>query len=348
MKQQLTVKLRLCDQHAAELSRQARAVSYVWNYLNEAQRHMLRWDRWLSVYDLMRLTAGVGKELDIHADTVQRVCRAYVEARHAQRKAWLRWRGRKSLGWVPFNTGHLSFDGQYFNFRGVRYQTRHLRDLLTPRMKIGAGSFNQDAHGWYLNLPIEVACANQAPTTRVGIDLGLKELAGLSDGRKIQARQLFRECEARLAKLQRGRKTKRARAIHVKIANHRKDLLHKVSSELSQQFGLIVVGNVSPKQLAKTRLAKSVLDAGWADLKRMLAYKAIMHGGSTLEVSEAYTTQVCSNCGALAASRPKGIAHLRIRDWTCSNCGSVHDRDVNAARNILRIGLDTLVGGTHG
>ena len=105
---------------------------------------------------------------------------------------------------------------------------------------------------------------------------------------------------------------------------------------------------MSPKPLAKTRLAKSVLDAGWTDLKRMLAYRAIMHGGSMLEVSEAYTTQVCSNCGALPASRPKGIAHLRIREWTCSHCGSVHDRDVNAARNILRIGLDTLVGGTHG
>jgi putative transposase len=92
-------------------------------------------------------------------------------------------------------------------------------------------------------------------------------------------------------------------------------------------------------------MAKSVLDAGWSDLKRMLSYKAIMHGGSTLEVCEAWTTQVCSECGCLPASRPRGIANLRIREWRCDDCGTVHDRDVNAARNILRLGLETLVEG---
>ncbi len=77
MKQQLTCKFRLRDKHAAELKRQARAVNFVWNYCNEAQRHVLRWDRWLSYVDLARLTAGAGKELGLHAHTVQRVCRAY-------------------------------------------------------------------------------------------------------------------------------------------------------------------------------------------------------------------------------------------------------------------------------
>lgn len=89
-------------------------------------------------------------------------------------------------------------------------------------------------------------------------------------------------------------------------------------------------------------MAKSVHDAGWSDFKRMLSYKAIRHGGMFLEVSEAYSTQVCSECGSLPASRPKGIADLGIREWTCDDCGTVHDRDVNAARNILRTGQRAL------
>jgi putative transposase len=190
--QSLTYKFRLRDKHAVELNRQARAVNAVWNYCNEAQWHMLRWDRWLSAYDLMKLTASVGKEFDIHAHTVQRVCRAYADARRAQCKPWLRWRGRKSLGWVPFNTGHVAFDGECFAFRGVRYKTMHLRDLL-PRAKIGAGSFNRDARvRWYLNCPMEVECADRAPLARPGIDLGLKHLATLSTGAKIEVPRFYR------------------------------------------------------------------------------------------------------------------------------------------------------------
>jgi putative transposase len=346
---QLTYKFRLRDKHAVELNRQARAVSWVWNYCNEAQRHVLRWDRWLSYVDLAHLTAGASKELDIHSHTIQRVCRQYVDSRKLHRKPWLRWRDRKSLGWVPFNTGHVSFDGEVFMFRGVAYETMHLRDILKAGIKIGAGSFNQDARGrWYINLTIEIDCADSAPNTKIGIDLGLKDLATLSNGQKIETPRFYRKSEEKLATAQRARKTpKRVRTIHAKIANRRKDFLHKETTKLAKQFGLIVIGDVSPSKLAKTQMAKSVLDAGWADLKWMLTYKAIMHGGSTLEVSEAMSTQLCSECGCLPASRPRGIAQLGIREWTCDDCGSMHDRDVNAARNILRLGLETLTGGTH-
>jgi transposase len=92
-------------------------------------------------------------------------------------------------------------------------------------------------------------------------------------------------------------------------------------------------------------MAKSVLDASWAGFKHMLAYKAITRGGMCLEVNEAYTSQVCSECGCMPASRPKGIADLGIRGWSCNDCGAIHSRDVNAARNILRVGLDALAGG---
>lgn len=345
--QRLTYKSRLRDKHAAELNRQARAVNFVWNYCNEAQRHLLRWDRWLSAYDLMRLTAGVGKELDLHGHTVQRICRQYTESRRAHKKPWLRWRGRKSLGWVPFNTECVAFDGTRFIFRGANYETMHLRDMPIG-IKIGAGSFNQDSRGrWYINCPIEIECADRAPVAKIGIDLGLKTLATCSNGQAVEIPQFYRKSELRLGTAQRARKTKRTRAIHAKIANRRKDFLHKASAKLANEYGLIVVGNVSPSKLAKTRMAKSVFDAGWSDFRRMLTYKSIRNGGSALEVSEAYTSQVCSACGTLPASRPRGIADIGIREWTCDDCGTVHDRDVNAARNILRIGLDTLTGGAY-
>lgn len=344
----LTIKLRLRDKHASELNRQARAVNFCWNYLNETSRKA--WDRdhkWLSRFELSALVSGANKELDVHSHTLQRVCQEFSKARDKSKRAGIRWRGRKSLGWVPFNTGHVTFDGEVLKFRGIHYEAMHLSPRLTCGIKIAAGSFNQDSNGrWYINCPIEVTTADNAPLTRVGIDLGLKDLATLSDGRKIETPRFYRKSETALATAQRARKTKCVRAIHTKIANRRKDFMHKASTKLAKEYGLIVVGDVSPSKLARTRMAKSVLDAGWADFKRMLLYKALMHGGSTLEVSERMSTQTCSACGAIPPSRPRGIAGLSKRNWTCDECGTVHDRDVNAARNILRSGLATLVAGT--
>lgn len=343
----LVYKLRLRDCHATELNRQARAVNFVWNFCNETQRKAVNdHRRWLSAFDLQKLTAGASKELDLHAHTIKRVCEQYDASRKQHKKPWLKWRGRRSLGWVPFNTGHVSFNGVQFKFRGVEYQTMHLRDM-EPGIKIGAGSFNQDSRGrWYINVTVDAVTADQAPVTRVGIDLGLHDLATLSTGAKVEAPRLYRASEEKLATAQRRKKTKRVRAIHAKIANRRKDFLHKASAKIAKEFGLIVIGDASPQKLAQTNMAKSVLDAGWSDFKRMLSYKSIRNGGGTLEVSEYLTTQVCSTCGTLPLSRPRGIAGLSKRIWQCDDCETVHDRDQNAARNILRIGLDTLAGGT--
>ncbi|MDY7220131.1 transposase [Denitrificimonas sp. JX-1] len=98
------------------------------------------------------------------------------------------------------------------------------------------------------------------------------------------------------------------------------------------------MGNASSLKLVKTTMAKSVLDAGWGQLKTMLDYKCAHAGIVFKEIDEAYTTQTCSSCGSLPESKPKGIAGLGIREWTCSGCGVTHDRDINAARNILAAG----------
>jgi putative transposase len=350
-RQTLTFKFRLRDKHAAELNRQARAVSYVWNFCNETQKKAAQSRRkWLGYHDLAGLTSGASKELDIHAHTIQRVCREYATRRDQFKKPWLRWRGRKSLGWVPFNTGHVTFDGSRFKFRGVVYETMHLRDELRAGVKIGAGSFAADARGrWYLNIPVEVECATSAPLSHVGIDLGLKDLATLSTGEKVAAPRLYRGSEEKLATAQRARKTpRRVRNIHAKIANRRKDFLHKASAKIAKEHGLIIIGDVSASKLAKTKMAKSVLDAGWSNFKTMLSYKAITHGGRAIEVSERLTSQACSCCGSLSSeSRPRGIACLGIREWRCDDCGAEHDRDVNAALNILARGQASLAEGAR-
>lgn len=344
----LTYKFRLRDKHVAELNRQARAVNLTWNYLNEtSQKAWARDRKWLSRFELSALVSGANKELNIHSHTLQRVCQEFAKARDKAKRAGIRWRSRKSLGWVPFNTGYVGFNGEAFKFRGILYEPMHLRDML-PGVKIGAGSFNQDSKGrWHINCPIGIATANHAPLTRVGIDLGLKDLATLSDGTKLEMPRFYRKSEAALASAQRAKKTKRACAIHAKIAARRKDFLHKATSKIAKEYGLIVIGDVSPSKIARTRMAKSVLDAGWADFKRQLSYKALMHGGSALEVCERMTTQTCSECGALPASRPKGIAGLSKRSWVCGNCDMDHDRDINAARNILRAGHRTLLEGAR-
>lgn len=345
----LTIKLRLKDKHAAELCRQARAVNVVWNYCNETQQKAVRASRpWLSGYDLQRLTAGSSRELGVSSGSINRACAIYADTRQKQRKPWLRWRGRRSLGWVPLKNAEVRFDGTAFVFRGRRYEPMHLRDMLTPGMRFGCGSFNADTRGrWYINVPVEVECGPADYSGAVGVDLGLKTLATLSDGRKIDMPRFYRESEQRLAVAQRARKSRRARSIHAKARNRRKDFLHKATIEAARNYGTIVVGDVSPSKLAKTRMAKSVRDAGWAGFKEMLSYKALMHGGRVIEVSEAMTTQTCSACGCVPPSRPRGIAGLGMREFSCDDCGSVMDRDVNAAANILRVGLDTLAEGAR-
>jgi IS605 OrfB family transposase len=122
-------------------------------------------------------------------------------------------------------------------------------------------------------------------------------------------------------------------------------MLHKFSSNLVKNHAAIFVGDVASAKLVKTKMAKSTLDAGWSSLKTMLEYKSHQAGIVFEEVNEAFTTQTCSCCGSNPASSPKGRTGLGIREWTCSDCGSVHDRDVNAARNILALGHERLAVG---
>lgn len=349
-KMKLTYRFRLRDTCSSELTRQANAVNFVWNYVNETQQQAVKRGRkWLSWHDLQKLTSGSSKELGLHAHTIQQICQQYDRSRVSKNKPWLRWRvsnkksSKRSLGWVPFNKGHVEYKNDGFVFRGKRYKAWVSRKIENGQ-KFGAGCFSQDSQGnWYINLGVEIEPTNTSGMGVVGIDLGLKEIATLSTGEKLENPRWYRQLQERIARGQRANKKRNVRKLHAKAKRMRHDYLHKFSNKLVRENEAIFVGNIDVSGLSKTKMAKSVFDAGWGQLKRQLDYKAIRHRVFFKEVNESYSTQTCFDCGSI--SGPKGQAGLGIRHWVCGACGSVHDRDTNAAKNIARVGLDSLVEG---
>lgn len=209
---------------------------------------------------------------------------------------------------------------------------------------------SRDAAGRYFvsMLCDDTVSAKPAAAGHVGVDLGLTHFATLSTGEKIAAPNTFRRNEAKLAKLQRrlAKKTKgsarRAKAklkvarLHAKIADSRRDFLHKLSTRLINENQVIAVESLSVSNMQKNRcLAKSISDASWSEFVRQLEYKAYWYGRTLVGIDRWYpSSKRCSDCGHTVAKLP-----LSVREWTCPECGSIHDRDINAARNVLAAGL---------
>ncbi len=322
----------------------AKAVNFVWNFCNETQQVALkRGHFWPSAFDLSNLTAGSSKSLGVSSTTVQSVCERYAENLRSSKKSKLKWRSfRKSLGWIPFKARAIRVDqetstARYLGLTFSYFNSRPIEGVIKT------GSITCDSRGrWYLNLTCEIEnfCGPVKPAD-VGVDLGLKDAVVTSTGLKIKAPKYYRQYENKLAQAQRAGKKRLVRTIHAKVKNTRKDFNHKLSTSLTKEFSNIVVGDVSSSQLAKTTMAKSVYDVSWYQLKTFLKYKALARGSSYREVDEAYSTQMCAECGCIPGSSPKGKKDLSVREWVCSECGSINDRDVNAAKNILRFGHES-------
>ena len=180
----------------------------------------------------------------------------------------------------------------------------------------------------------------------VGIDLGLTHFAVLSDGRKVSAPKFLRRAERKLRKAQqaRARKVKgsnnrkkavtRVALLHARVADARRDHHHKLSTQIIRENQAVYVENLSVRGLARTRLAKSVHDAGWAQFVSMLEYKAARYGRAFARVDRWLpSSQTCHVCFVIDGPKP-----LNVRTWTCSGCQTTHDRDVNAARIVLAAG----------
>lgn len=358
-----TLKLRVRDKHAKALLAMARDVNTVWNYCNETRFRSLRCYcnrpcTWLSGYDLQKLTNGFSRceGVSIGSTTQQQVCEEFATRIRQCRKPRLNWRvsdprsPRYSLGWVPFKARALTYRNGQVRFNGICIALWDSHGL--SRYELRAGSFNEDARGrWYLNVAVRIEeQERRVPngTATVGIDLGLKTLAAYSDGGRFEPKRFYRDAEAALGIAQRARKKRRIKAIHARIANRRKDALHKETTALVRKYAAIFVGNVNARALAHTGMAKSVYDAAWSAFRTQLKYKAIRHCVVFAEVDEAFSTQTCSCCGNIPSSSPKGRTGLGIRRWTCSDCGAQLDRDTNAARNIARLGHQALGAGITG
>lgn len=312
----------------------AQSCSFVWNYCNEVnQESWKKFNKPLSAFEFNTLTYGCSKEINLHSQTIQAICEQYAKSCRIHNKIKLNWRSRsRSLGWIPFKSSSVKIDGDTIIYNKKKFKIWLSRPISS---KVRFGSFCQDSKGnWFANLVIEQPEILRKKTGKeVGIDLGLKTIATLSDGIEFSRENLTKKFEKKLAMAQRAKKKKRITSIYTKIKNKRKDWSQKTTTKIINEYDKIVVGNISPSKLKKTKMAKSVSDAGWSDFKLMLVYKSIRVGSVFKEVNESFSTVTCSRCGSRTG--PKGQAGLRVRDWICTNCGVTHNRDVNAATNIL-------------
>jgi IS605 OrfB family transposase len=340
-----TLKFKVKAESYAWLNAAAVEVNQVFNFANQASYDARRRtdlkSKWLSGFDLCNLTSGATEYFErIGADTIQHVCTHYAQKRTAAKRLKLRWRvsrgARRSLGWMPFKAASLRRRGNALRFCGKTFRVFERERLADVKWRDGC--FAQDAVGdWWLCLPVIVTAEQTiAPLESVGIDLGLKTIATTSDGEKLEAGRWTAGNAEKLAAAQRRGHKKQAKRIHRHTANQRKDALHKFSRKIVDSYQTIVVGDVSSTKLVKTKMAKSVLDSGWGMLKAQLQYKGQQAGRSVSVVSERNTTRACSSCEAFTG--PAGLDMLVVRRWDCPACGAEHDRDINAARNILIAG----------
>jgi putative transposase len=252
-----------------------------------------------------------------------------------------------------FDTVEFSTHGNGCKFHGKRV---YFWNVGTVKVKyhrpvqgtIKTVAFKREAGRWFVVVSCDLGDAPPLATDRpeVGIDLGLTSFLVTSDGERVETPHFARRAQAKLRRAQRAlsrcqRGSNRRRKVrerlarcHVKVVNQRRDFHHKVAKRLVDRYGTIYVEALNVAGLGRTRLARSVHDAGWAQFLAILAAKAEGAGVQVVAVDAHNTTQACSCCGCL----PDVRLTLSDRVYHCASCGYVGDRDLNAAKNILRRG----------
>ena len=362
----------------------ARQVNQVWNYCNETSyRAITRDGRWLHHFDFVRAPLkGTSLAIaetwvgDAHIPqlTVGEVAKEYCTRRDQFRKTYLRWRGsvrhksNYSLGWVPFHKQTIRYEAGRVRFAGVWFRLRNPERLEDEGLERGAGAFVENAEGhWYfcvtVKKPAVLEPRRHAPNARpVGVHLGTSRVAGASDRRRLDANKWRQDGPARERLLKRqllagqrkhGRPGAGVRArqlrLHRRIANRRRDALHKFANRLVEDASAVFVGGLETGRLPAPGKPKSVFDPAYGDLARMLVYKCTYAGIPCESAIEGEAlSQTCSSCGAYAPQgTPQGLGGGGMREWACDACGAVLDRAVNAARNVLAVGLDRLAEGNR-
>lgn len=236
-------------------------------------------------------------------------------------------------------------NGRLYLAKMGEIEVRWSRDLPSEPSSV---TIVKDASGRYFASFVVETADEPLPVadTEIGIDLGLAHFAVLSDGRKIDNPRFLRRAEKKLRKAQKAlsRKAKGSKnrekarlkvaRAHARVADARRDWAHKLSTSIIRENQAVYVEDLAVSGLGRTRLAKSVHDAGWAAFVAMLEYKAARYGRTFARIGRFKpTSQLCSACGVRGGPKP-----LHVRSWTCAACSTTHDRDVNAAKNILAAG----------
>lgn len=229
-----------------------------------------------------------------------------------------------------------------------------MREILRLEGKILSATVSRVADRWFVSVTVEVAHQVPARENQAvgGVDLGVKALATMSDGGAVEGPKALRSNLKKLRRLSRSlsRKVKgsanrrKAKAkiarLHARISNIRKDGLHKLTTELVNRFAVIGIEDLNVKgMMANGKLSRAVADMGFHEFRRQLDYKAAM-AGTRIVVADRWSpsSKTCSDCGHVVPTLP-----LSVRDWVCPACGSVHDRDRNAAINLMNIAASSAV-----
>lgn len=347
----LTYKYRIKDsQHLNWLRNMAKKVNWCWNATQDFSLLHKGTEGKYPSYKILEKNIKNIKIEGLLSHTVRRVAKQYEQSRRQFKKHKLHWRcsggPRRSLGWVPCANESLKIDLDTgdFKFCKRKFKCWYSRKATGKYL---CSSLNEDARGrWYVNIVCsQVPLVQSTGVREIGIDLGCKNQIVCSDGVKYVRPNIYRRYEEKLAMAQRANKKRLVRTLSSKIANQRKDWSHKTTTEICRTARYVVVGDIEAKKLMKTRMAKSISDAGMHQIKSQLEYKAIGHGVICEKVSEKSSTVTCSCC--LQKTGPSGLSALGVRYWACSECGTSHDRDVNAAVNIL-VSLQGIAGHAKG
>jgi putative transposase len=258
----------------------------------------------------------------------------------------------------------FTLSNDQFAIDGSRIRIPHLgwvrmREPLRFAGKIMSATISRVADRWFVSIVVDTPDTSHLPKAEnqgaVGVDLGVSALATLSTGEKFPGPKPYKALLDRLRRLSRSlsrkkkgsanRKKARVRLakLHARIANIRTDALHKLTTDITRRFHTIGIEDLNVRGMMKNRhLARSIMDTGFFEFRRQLEYKAAMRGGQVVVADRFFaSSKICSACGHKLED-----LSLSVREWTCPNCGSVHDRDVNAAKNILAYGLAILNGPT--
>lgn len=294
-----------------------------------------------SRFSFIHLLAGHSKKMEISGRTLEGVLDTVYTAwqrcfKNQARKPRLKGQ-RNKLNSIPFRYP-IKPQGNRLHVECVGSVRFHKQDI--PEGAIKSGRIIKRASGWYFSLVIH-AEPNAIPhkgNGSIGIDPGFHDLLTLSDGEKISHPRELEAGAQRLAQAQRGGRKHLAARLQERQASRRTDRNHKLSRRLVSENQTIAWSKDSHSAIARS-FGKSVASSSHAQLRSMLAYKCRAGGRQYIEVPSKNSTKTCSACGSL--SGPTGYAGLSVRRWTCAECGSEHDRDVNAAVNTLNAGLGT-------